>query len=54
MVPMVSRPFGTCCVFGGVPNVEIETLGYYRKSLRDKDLPVFCDSGTEQLLMALD
>jgi len=25
----------------GVPSVE--TLGYYRKSLRDKDVPAFCE-----------
>src|SRR5690349_21588324 len=35
----VSRPCGTYCSWTRVPNVE--TLGYYRKSLRDTELPVF-------------
>jgi hypothetical protein len=38
-VHAVSRPFGAYCASTPVPNVE--TLGYYRKSLRDKDSPVF-------------
>jgi len=32
-VRIVSRPFGTYCPWASVPNVE--TLGYYRESLRD-------------------
>jgi len=35
----VSRPFGTYCAWHPDPNVE--TLGYYQKSLRDEDLPAF-------------
>ena len=34
--PTVGRPYGTYCRSGGDPNVE--TLGYYRVSLRDKGL----------------
>src|SRR5260221_4653865 len=45
MVPTVSRPFGTNSPRTPFPNVE--TLGYYRKSLRDRDLPGFCDSSQE-------
>jgi len=37
----VNRPFGTYFASDGVPNVE--TLGYYRKSLRDRDLFAFRD-----------
>src|SRR5205085_5899355 len=37
----LSRPSGTCAHRPSSPNVE--TLGYYRKSLRDKDLPAFCE-----------
>jgi hypothetical protein len=38
----VSRPFGTHCSSGLVPNVE--TLGYYRMSLRDNGFALrgFC------------
>src|SRR4051794_13276444 len=39
-VHAVSRPFGTYCACTPDPNVE--TLGYCRKSLRDKDLSAFC------------
>ena len=35
-----------------VPNVE--TLGYYRKSLRDKDLRAFCEWMVGSFLVALD
>ena len=35
-----------------VPNVE--TLGYYRMSLRDKDLPGFAGVLGDQILAALD
>ena len=35
-----------------VPNVE--TLGYYRMSLRDKDLPGFAGVLGDQILTALD
>ena len=35
-VCVVSRPFGTYCTPMADPNVE--TLGYYRKFLRDKDI----------------
>src|SRR5437764_14814740 len=37
----LSRPSGTCAHRPSGPNVE--TLGYYRQSLRDKDLPAFCE-----------
>jgi len=36
----VSRPFGTYSRWTPDPNVE--TLGYYRKSLRDRDVPGCC------------
>jgi hypothetical protein len=34
-VPVLSRSFGTRTVQHSSPNVEIETLGYCRMSLRD-------------------
>src|SRR6478672_11515856 len=37
-VHAVSRPFGTYCAWTPDPNVEIETLGYCHKSLRDRRL----------------
>src|SRR3989440_3756137 len=53
----LSRPSGTCAHRPSSPSVE--TLGYYRKSLRDKDLRAFCEcqwaSGpVDQILVALD
>jgi len=38
--PWSAVPSGLIARSDGVPNVE--TLGYYRKSLRDRDLPDFC------------
>jgi hypothetical protein len=38
-VPSVGRPFGTIVTIKPTPNVE--TLGYWRMSLRDRDVAMF-------------
>src|SRR6185369_17408861 len=47
LCPWSAVPPGLVAHTAGVPNVE--TLGYYRKSLRDKDLPTFCDYRNEEI-----
>ena len=48
----LSRPCGTCCSAGLVPNLE--TLGYSRMSLRDRVLTQFTSVFCTQILVALD
>ncbi len=49
-VRMVSRPFGTYCPWASAPNVE--TLGYYRESLRDTDLPDVLDQRINRFMVS--
>src|SRR5437899_6577401 len=48
--PWSAVPSGLNACRTAVPNVE--TLGYYRKSLRDKDLPAFRSPSPEKLCNA--